>query len=163
MLRPNALPFAPGLHHEIRELVTKYEYMVALRRAHNEAKADPAFVEPDPRPHMRSLAARWPGALRELDQLPLATLAQRLAELLRVVESNASVAPWMHAVALFHRYMRQELALSRAEAHGEPRPKRRKVERVLDHIATDLGVSVDEVRALLVFRRRTDPSSGGGA
>ena len=87
--------------------------MLALRTAHERAKRDPTFIEPDPRPAMVQLADDYPGALREIDVLPLDLIAARIAAL-KLAERGAEPAePWMNAQVLFHRFARAVLATKR--------------------------------------------------
>lgn len=91
----------------------KYEAMLALRLDHDRAKRDPTFVEPDPRPAMAKLAARFPGALREIDDLPLDVIRARIEALAIAEGDDTSVARWMIAQDSFHRLARGALATKR--------------------------------------------------
>lgn len=87
--------------------------MLSLRVAHERARCDASFVEPDPRPAMASLAEEYPGSLREIDTLPLDVIAARI-DALRSVERHPSRAePWMVAQITFHRFARGALATKR--------------------------------------------------
>lgn len=87
--------------------------MLSLRNAHERARRDAGFVEPDPRPAMASLAEQYPGSLREIDTLPLDVIATRI-DALRSVERHPSRAePWMVAQIAFHRFARGALATKR--------------------------------------------------
>lgn len=94
-----------------RDLVEKYAELRALRTT----------AEPDPRPRLRALAARFPGALRELDALPLEEIDARLAALREVVGGGAREAEWMTVACAFHEAMRDELDRARARAPGRRR------------------------------------------
>lgn len=152
----------------------KYERLLALRLAHERAKRDTSFEEPDPRAEMNAIAKRWPGALRELDALPLDELRARIAAL----SSGEPIAPWMRAQDAFHRYARGALAakhwlgkrkhvdaalVAELESSG-PRearlwadalaqiakpPRGRLMDLVYARVARDLDVSVAEARRLL--------------
>lgn len=87
-------------------LRAKYVEMKRLRDAHD------AGDEEDPTPAMRALAARFPGALREIDALAMATIDARIAELDRAIEDDAA-APWMIALARYHAWLRLALRLRR--------------------------------------------------
>jgi hypothetical protein len=67
----------------------------------------------DPRECMAELAARFPGALREIDELPLHEIDARLAALSNASADLARVAPWMEATARFHELTRGVLAVKR--------------------------------------------------
>jgi hypothetical protein len=92
---------------ELRALLGKYEEMLRMR-LHDEAHPGG-----DPRREMAALAARFPGALRELDEAPLEAIRGRIAELSRCLEAGEPPAPWMHATAQFHRLTRGALAAKR--------------------------------------------------
>ena len=82
----------------LAELRGKYEEMHALRSI-----ADDGY---DPRPRMAALAARFPGALREIDDLPLAEIEQRIDALSRAERDPSTAARWMHAMTRFHALAR---------------------------------------------------------
>lgn len=98
---------------DLTALREKYEAMLALRLDHDRARSDPSFVEPDPRPAMAALAARFPGALREIDELPLEVIRSRIAELASAARDEAPIARWMIAQESFHRLARGALAAKR--------------------------------------------------
>jgi hypothetical protein len=84
---------------DLGALREKYEEMLRLR------------LEPsggDPRRAMAALASRFPGALREIDDLPLETIAERVREL-RASEAGAPAALWMEAAHAFHTLTRGAL------------------------------------------------------
>ena len=88
---------------DLAALREKYEEMLRLR------------LEPgggDPRRAMAALASRFPGALREIDELPLETIAARVSEL-RASEDGAPPAPWMEASHVFHALTRGALCAKR--------------------------------------------------
>lgn len=83
------------------ELLEKYREIRRLRTAPTEVAA--------PREALVALAQRFPGALRELDAMPLETIERRIAELERAIAKDQA-APWMEAQALFHPLARGALA-----------------------------------------------------
>lgn len=97
--------------------------MLVLRQLHARSREEPDFVEPDPRPEMIALADRWPGALREIDELDLTTLTGRLEALDQTLgrtpddsedtDDTEQSEPWMIAQARFHRLLRGALAAKR--------------------------------------------------
>jgi hypothetical protein len=107
------LRLAPLLDTDLRALRDKYERMLRLRQLHARARDESDFVEPDPRPEMAELARRYPGALREIDELPLDVIHARLDELSAAEADRALVRPWMTAHAAFHRLTRGALAVKR--------------------------------------------------
>lgn len=98
---------------DLRALRDKYERMLRLRTLHARAKEEADFVEPDPRAAMAELARRFPGALRELDELPLDVLRARLDELDAAERDASCIASWMIVHATFHRLARGALAVKR--------------------------------------------------
>jgi hypothetical protein len=86
-------------------LCDKYQALLALR-VHETDVA--------PRAEMAALAAAYPGALRELDQLPLQVIERRLACLREVIAGSARVERWMTLQVAYHGYMRAVLRLRRA-------------------------------------------------
>ena len=163
-----------------RELRDKYERMYALREANARAKTDPRSPEPDTRAELARLAEEFPGALREIDQLPLGTIRERIVALSALEKLPGTPAPWMIAQVAFHRHARGALAAKRwlagrkdvtpamhadfARAHAGhdaalfasdlrsvARPPRgRIVDLVFEHVARALDVTPTEARALVL-------------
>lgn len=98
---------------DLRALRDKYERMLHLREVHARAHAEPDFAEPDPRAAMAELARRFPGALREIDELPIDVIRARIEALAAAETDRARLAPWMTALASFHRLARGALAVKR--------------------------------------------------
>lgn len=158
--------------------------MFELRAAHDRACRDPAFPEPDPRPELSRLAERFPGALREIDRLPLEVIASRIGALAAVEAAPERAEPWMVAQIVFHRHARGALAAKRwlagrravtpdlasafaaamadddallfAEALEAVAapPRGRLMDVVYARVAHVLDVSVAEARALVLPSRR---------
>ncbi|MEZ4301038.1 MAG: hypothetical protein R3B70_39245 [Polyangiaceae bacterium] len=88
---PQSAPPDPA--HPLRRLAHKYETLVELRRAR-------ARGEPLPEKAVfQSLAREWPGALYELDRLPLEDIESRLRSLRATLEEAAPEQPWMRPSA----------------------------------------------------------------
>ena len=85
------------------DLRAKYREILRLRRLHGSPD------EPDPRAAMARLAQEFPGALREVDALPLDEILARLDALGRVADEGASPAVWMIASARYHALTRGAL------------------------------------------------------
>jgi hypothetical protein len=62
---------------------------------------------------MQKLAGDFPGALREIDELPLGEIRRRIAALDAVHGGESAAEPWMEAVALFHALTRGILVAKR--------------------------------------------------
>lgn len=163
---------------DLASLRTKYERLLALRALHERAKSDPSFVEPDPRKEMTSLSRTWPGALRELDELPIDVIRTRVAALDRASRDPELVERWMIAQDTFHRLARGVLSAKRwlgkrkriteavredfaAHAPREARmwkdaladvaspPRGRLMDLVFARVAHELHVTVAEARRLV--------------
>lgn len=89
---------------DLRALRDKYREMKRLRAEHEAGEVA------DPRPAMRALAARFPGALREIDELPMHVIDARIASLERALAGEAP-EPWVRALARYHAWMRLALRL----------------------------------------------------
>lgn len=166
---------------DLDSLVEKYERIHALRVLHDRARRDPSFVEPDPRAEMAAIARAWPGALRELDAMPLDEVRSRIDRLGLARRDASRVERWMIAQDTFHRYARgalaakrwlgkrkritaEEVASFRAEAGADERlwaealaevaapPRGRLMELVHTRVAAELGASVAESRRLVFGR-----------
>ncbi len=108
-------PSSPGSNLALLELRAKYAEMLAMRLAEPRTGA-PRAATADPRrlrARMNDLAERFPGALREIDRLPLSTIEQRIAELDAVVGAGSEPSRWMVAVATFHALTRGVLVAKR--------------------------------------------------
>jgi hypothetical protein len=93
---------------DLADLLGKYEAIVRLRRHEEEA----------PVTAMRALARRFPGSLRELDEMPLTILESKLRELATLaVELSAELPPrlpdWASAQLRFHALVRGALVAKR--------------------------------------------------
>jgi hypothetical protein len=60
---------------------------------------------------LRALAREFPGALRELDALPVAELARRLGAVERARLQGAAREPWIEWMIDYHRSMRAALSI----------------------------------------------------
>jgi hypothetical protein len=93
----------------IEELRAKYVEMLAMRAEHASGAEDADAV----RPRMAELAARFPGALREIDDLELEEIRRRVSALDEVLRGGREPDPWMAAVARFHELVRGALCAKR--------------------------------------------------
>jgi hypothetical protein len=92
-----------------KELRTKYGEILALRILHVSGAEDVSRV----RGRMAALANRFPGALRETDELELGEIHRRIGRLDAVLRDSANEEPWMEAMANFHMLTRGVLAVKR--------------------------------------------------
>src|SRR5215469_12838792 len=92
--------------------------MLAMRLEHDRKKAEASEApEGDTGTEdirrMSRLAAQYPGALRELDELELDEIGRRIAALDRVATGEREVEAWMAATARFHILARGALSAKR--------------------------------------------------
>lgn len=102
------------VREELADLATKYASMLRLRRAQDvdvEAGREHRPVRDD----LRALSSRYPGALAEIDRLPLGVLESRLAEVEALRDrDDASVdalPTWVRGWIGVHRGLRGALAI----------------------------------------------------
>jgi len=62
---------------------------------------------------MGRLSSRFPGALREIDDLELTEIRRRIAAIDRALQREEQAETWMEAVALFHSLARGALCAKR--------------------------------------------------
>lgn len=135
-------------------------------------------VENPPRDRLRALAARFPGALRELDRVPVELLTQRL-DAVEAALVGGAIPPWAKATSRYHGWLRVALRL-RAEAArseeaalawaagyvpafpGDPGPERLEV-GVLRSLLTPPGGRLAQVAVSLVAEEEgTTPAAISG-
>ena len=106
-----------------------------------------------PRAEAQALAQAFPGALRELDDAPIAALEERYAELER-----GQLPAWATATWLYHGALRDLLDATR---RGE-RPRGHLVDVAIGRVALELGLSADDASAFALpyARRRTRHERG---
>ncbi len=91
--------------HSLEELRAKYDEMLSMRLTHESGDEEAT----EARGRMAELASRFPGALREIDDLELDVIRARIRHLDGVLRGDQRVEPWMEAVALFHSFARGAL------------------------------------------------------
>jgi hypothetical protein len=141
----NALPVARA---ELVALAEKYETLAALRRARERGEPAPE------KSAIQSLAARFPGALYELDTLPLEVIDERASALRRASESlvQGHVPAWMTWMARYHALVREDLASRRERRAEVPRP--RATATAVATIAREASTPREEIEAALFARKR---------
>lgn len=97
----------------------KYLEMRSLREEHARGE------ERDPQARLRVLATRFPGALREIDELPMAVIDGRLAELDAVERGELALPEWARAQLGYHGWMRAAIAVRRAAGRDRDRDRAR--------------------------------------
>lgn len=104
---PRGTGYGVGVPPEVLDaLIDKYRRMREMRAAHARGGDDEAPAR------MRALAADFPGALREIDRLPMATIEARL-DALDAARAGGAVPGWAPPLAAFHGWMRALLRLKR--------------------------------------------------
>jgi hypothetical protein len=96
----------PGIE-DLAELAKKYGTLAEMRRR------ELAGLPPREDAHYRSIARRFPGALKELDQLELEEIDRRAAEL-ALAARTAEIALWMRVVYAYHGFLRAALKVKLA-------------------------------------------------
>ncbi len=93
----------------LEQLRAKYAEMLSMRLAHESGVESKARA----RQRMAELASRFPGALREIDELELAVIRERIRRLDAALHGQSGVERWMEAVGLFHSLARGALQAKR--------------------------------------------------
>jgi hypothetical protein len=162
---PHAAAHVVPPERAARDLRAKYEEMRALRLL------AAARTPHDPRPRMASLAARFPGALREIDALPLDAIEARLATLRRVEQGHCEQPRWVSVMHRFHALTRGVLFVKRAtttqpeSSMGEwpaealewrderariaSPPRGRLMDLVFERLGREVGVSPSAAKAMV--------------
>lgn len=149
-------------------LLRKYQLLARWRRAKDRAHAPGQRPDAPPdadlagREAMRSLAAEFPGALRELDRLGAAELERRVEVLARAVDAPASAAgrearaadrdgdeAWIPWILAYHRELERVLVAKRTGRGGPPSPEGRASLAVLRTIAARFGRPAEEIAGAL--------------
>lgn len=94
------------LRSDLIALARKYRALAELRRAEHLESAELV------RPSLRALSNEFPGALRELDSLPLEDIEARIDALDRAA-GTGGVAEWMRWMLAYHQAMRAALFVKR--------------------------------------------------
>ena len=94
---------------DLEQLLSKYVEMLAMRLAHEAQGADEVRAEQ----RMNALARRFPGSLREIDDLEMGEIRRRIDRLEGALRGEVAVERWMEAVALFHAGARGALCAKR--------------------------------------------------
>lgn len=100
----------------LRSLREKYLALERLRQADADGGGG------DPRAEMAALAARFPGALRELDRLPLDEIDARLDTLGHAIDADARAPDWVRWQVALHGWLRAALRIRRL-ARGVASPE----------------------------------------
>ena len=132
----------------LEDMLERYQLLVAL------ARGSPGRTSAR-RDEMRALAARFPGALREKDQLPLRELERRRDEVRALCAAVAQdpaaaerllagAAAWLRYVLALQPLLLEILAVKRARPHSGQATR-----LAYAAVAERFGVSVAEVKAAL--------------
>jgi hypothetical protein len=149
---------------DLRALVRKYRTLAVVHRA-LAAWQDERAAELD-----GELAAEFPGALRELQTLPLDEIERRADALERAASLATAVEPWMVWMHGYHRLLRRALRAKRrlppdegddpfdeAFLHAVAHPPGGRLNRlVLDELARLHDTTAAVVHRALFLRRRGD-------
>jgi hypothetical protein len=121
---------------ELLALEEKYARIAALRRAR-------LLGEPVPeRAVFKALAEQFPGALRELDMLPMDVIEMRRRALAEVL-SGALLEPWMTWLIAYHALMRVALWIKlRTAKQPDVTPERAAF--LVQSVTREFGFGVEE-------------------
>lgn len=122
----------------LAELLRKYVALRNLRTASDVAE----------RAWLRELATEFPGALRELDCLPLASIEARITGL-QAALAGGNVEPWMRWMSAYHRRLRAALALKRAAPRGPAVPGGRLNPIIFRELAALFAVPAETIESVL--------------
>jgi hypothetical protein len=134
----------------VAALADKYRRLLALRLG---ADAQPPVAE------LRALARQFPGALRELDQLPLEVIRVRLAALESVVTGDGALEQWMMLQASYHGVMRATLRIKRWSRSWSREPDSAARELAARYVPAPDEPAVDFFDAAVLLTIR-DPPGG---
>jgi hypothetical protein len=98
---------------DVLALCEKYRELRRLRQEH--AAGETAH----PRAALVALSRRFPGALRELDQLPMQRIEARLSQLEATLAGAAEPPRWARLQDAYHGALRVALSVKRRAAGGE--------------------------------------------
>lgn len=87
----------------VRPLLAKYTEMQRLRRGDQDGSITA------PEASMRALAREFPGALREIDEMPLAEIDRRVAHLAGLLDQERAEEGWEAVSHRFHALLRGAL------------------------------------------------------
>lgn len=116
-------------------LLQKYETLAALRRDRAEGKPLP------PASRFKALAASFPGALRELDTLPLEVIEERVVSIRRAVE-GAPMDPWIPWMLGYHALGRAAIRI-RIGAAGQRDIADDRANELAEDASSHAGIPVD--------------------
>lgn len=108
---------APLDRERLSRLLHKYDTLAALRRARSQGAPLPE------KKVFRDLASEMPGALHELDRLPLDVIEARRTALREALEGalqDAPPAPWMRAMSDYHALYRAALFVKVRVPRAQP-------------------------------------------
>ena len=121
----------------LARLAAKYRALGELRRDRARGEAIPE------RGVFRALAAEFPGALHELDVLPLEEIDRRLATL-EAAAGGAEAAPWMAWMSAYHALWRAALHVKIQVARSQSSDAAEDVAALAARAGAHAGIEVDE-------------------
>jgi hypothetical protein len=101
---------------------------------------------------LAAIAGRFPGALFELDTLPIDAIEAR-AEALAAAAAGGATADWMRWMGRYHALVREELGARRA-GRGAEGPRARATVLAIRRIAEEEGIAPERVERALFHRAR---------
>lgn len=137
---------------ELKALQGKYHEMLWLRASRSQQQAsgqsrfegDEALLR---RERFRKLAREFPGALREMELD--ASILRKRHDAVAALDTENEAPPWLLAVALYHRFLRQELK-QRKQSPPEQRQKHPSPSLgAWEQVASTLNISWQGAEALV--------------
>lgn len=121
---------------DLERLARKYRFLGELRRARARGEEVPA------RAVFRALAEEFPGAVNELDTLPLDVIDRR-ADLLEAALAGGALEPWMAWLHGYHALLRAALYIKLRTARDR-NPDADRARALAERATAHAGVTVDE-------------------
>lgn len=127
--------FGAPTREELLALEAKYAQLEALRRARERGESIPE------RAVFKSLAGQFPGALRELDKLPMDVIEMRRQQL-GIAVAGGLVQPWMAWMVAYHALLRAALWIKMRTAK-QPDVTNERAAFLVRGVADEFGFGVD--------------------
>jgi hypothetical protein len=128
--------FDAPTREDLLALEAKYAQLEALRRARERGEPIPE------RAVFKALAGQFPGALRELDKLPMVVIEMRRQQL-GIAVAGGLVEPWMAWMVAYHALLRAALWIKMRTAK-RPDVTSERVVILVRGVADEFGFGVDE-------------------
>lgn len=129
------MTFGVPTREELALLDAKYAQIEALRLSRERSEPLPE------RAVFKALSERFPGALRELDTLPMDVVAKR-RQMLGEAIAGGAIAPWMAWMVAYHALLRAALWIKLRTANTPDVPSER-IESLVRGVSGEFELDVD--------------------